>query len=254
MNRPILRNCIFAGLVFSISACGTLYELDVSAHKNNASPPGNTYIILSNDQDFPLESPQFDRYASQLERAMIEHGYQRVPEDRLDAATIALYVSADISDPRKTYHSVSRAMYETPHIEGASAAARNTSPNSGGQGAQTAGQPTVLDRPQVEQLSGFQKNSFATTVFTKHMNLVAVDLQKYLGDIKLHGRSNAVPEELWSVDVETTGSVNDLQEVVPVMIAAAEPYLGEATESQVRVSLSEGDRRVRRIRDARNPQ
>ncbi|WP_156762700.1 hypothetical protein [Woeseia oceani] len=251
MDTAALRHCAFVGLVLSVSACGTLYELDVSAHKSNVSAPGNTYIILSNDQDFPLESPQFDQYASQLERAMAEHGYQRIAEDQLNAASFAIYVSADISDPKKSYHTVSRAMYETPYTQGASAAARNTgSSSSGGQGAQSAGQPTVLDLPPVEQLSGYEQNAFATTVFTKHMSLVAVDLQKYLSDIKQRGRSNAVPEELWSVDVETTGSVDDLLEAVPVMIAAAEPYLGDSTEEQVRISLSEGDKRVRRIRAA----
>ncbi len=251
MNSSAVKLCVFVSLVLGLSGCGTLYELDVSAHKQNESIPGNTYVILSNDQDIPLESPEFDQCARQLQRAMDEHGYQRVDSDRLSDAAIALYVSTGISDPKKTYHTVSRAVYETPYSEGTAAAARNSGRNSGGgQSGQSPGQPTILDRPPDEAVVGYEKNAFATTVFTKHMSVVAVDLKKYLSDIQVRGRDNAVPHELWSVDVETTGSVDDLFQTVPVMIAAAEPYLGDSTEEQVRVSLSEGDKRVRRIKES----
>ncbi len=94
-------------------------------------------------------------------------------------------------------------------------------------------QPVVTPTPEI--LAGFEETGFATTVYTKHMNLIAVDLQKYIRDIATVGRTKAVPKEIWSIDIETTGQPGDLSEAFPVMIAAAQPYLADSTEDFVQV-------------------
>ena len=63
------------------------------------------------------------------------------------------------------------------------------------------------------------------------------------------GQEEAVPFEVWSIDVETTGSPGDLNEVVPVMVAAAEPYITERTDDVVRVKLNGTSKRISAIKD-----
>ena len=95
---------------------------------------------------------------------------------------------------------------------------------------------------------GYESRQFATTVYLKHLSIQAVDLHRYAKDIKQFGREKAVPKEIWSVEVETTGSPSELSEVVPVMIAAAEPYIGTGTQDTVRVKMGETDSRIRTIK------
>ena len=64
------------------------------------------------------------------------------------------------------------------------------------------------------------------------------------------GREDAVPREIWSIDIETTGKPSDLAEVVPVMLAAAQPYVGESTDDVVQVRMNGTDRRIDRIKGA----
>ncbi|MDZ7645490.1 MAG: hypothetical protein U5K76_15505 [Woeseiaceae bacterium] len=163
-NAFIARTGAIVAVTIGLSACGTLYELEVSAQKATDALPGETYVILSGDPDLALGSAEFNEYASQLEKALDARGYVRVPGDSLADAAIAVYVSADIGAPKKTYHTVSRGVYEAPYLESTQAAARSTSNQGDDQSGGATSKPTVLDRPPQEELVGYKKNSFATTV------------------------------------------------------------------------------------------
>ena len=238
--KPLLRTGIIAGLSVGLSACGTLYKLDVTAHNKSESEFEKTYVTLSGSPDLNVQSAQFEEYATQLERALAGKGYKRVGEEHLSTAALAIYITADIGDPSKTYHQVARPMYETVYPENSRAAVKASGTQGGAQ--------TPPPSPVPDALVGFEQTGFATTVYTKYLSVIAVDLQKYLQEIASVGRSVAVPREIWSIDVETTGTPSELAEVVPVMIAAASPYLGDSTGDTVRVKMSESDRRVRSIK------
>ena len=98
--------------------------------------------------------------------------------------------------------------------------------SSGGGG--TTGAQTMPTTPAPEYVSAVEETGFATTVYTKHLNLVAIDLQQYIKDIGEVGRQEAVPVEVWSVDIETTGQPSDLSEVFPVMMVAGNRLLAAA--------------------------
>lgn len=235
-----------AAVLAALSGCGTLYKLDVTATTYADVQPGSRYVILSGDPDMPVGSADFTRYASQLERALDEQGYVRVGEDGLADAQLAIYVSADVSDPAKSYHTVKTAVFESPYIEGTQAATRAADERQGGQSGQVS-KPTPLDQNPQEVIAGYERTSFATTVYTKELTLLAIDLPQYLRDIETLGKERAVPREIWSIDVETVGSPSSLQEAMPVMIAASQPWVGENTGQTVQVTLSESDSRVRKL-------
>ena len=151
-----------------------------------------------------------------------------------------------LEDPAKSYHSVKTAVYESPYIENSHAATRAADQRQGGQSGQPS-MPTPLDRSPQETIAGYERASFATTVYTKELTLLAIDLPQYLRDIEAMGKERAVPRELWSIDVETVGSPSSLQEAMPVMIAASQPWVGETTGQTVQVTLNEADARVRRL-------
>ena len=55
---------------------------------------------------------------------------------------------------------------------------------------------------------------------------------------------------LWSVTVATYGSSPDLDEVFPVMVAAAKPYIGSHDEDLITDKMNGIDKRIKAIEDA----
>ena len=241
--NSLLRISGVACLVLNLSACGTLYKLDVYAVNDPNQDLDKTYVILSASPELGIDSPEFKTYADQVEKVLASKGYERSDGEDLSTVALGVYLSAYISDPSKKYHAVQTNVYlSSSNDERDPSQLRTTNPD----GSKSA---MALPTQTEDSLSGVAESGFATTIFTKHLNLVAFDLQKYLQDIETEGRESAVPAEVWSVDVETTGSPGDLSKVVPVMVAAAEPYITERTDNVVRVKLNGTDKRISAIRD-----
>lgn len=244
--NSLIRICGVAVMVLSLSACGTLYTLDVYAVNDPQQDLGKTYVLLSANPEMGVNSPEFQVYANQVEKVLETKGYERKYDDDLSSVALGIYLSANVSDPSKKYHMVQTGIYESSaYSENSPSDVRTSGGTMPGQNPQAPATPAP---PPPEMLSGYSETGFATTVFTKHLNLVAFDLQKYLKDIADKGRNEAVPSEVWSIDVETTGQPSDLNEVVPVMVAAAEPYMTTRTDDVVRVKLSGADRRISEIK------
>lgn len=233
------------GIALSLSACGTLYKMDVAAYSSTDNDLGNTYVILSADPKMDVKSPEFELHAAQLERALEPKGFERVPEDKVQDAALGIYVSTNISDPSKRFHQVTTPVYNPGAGELGNTRGQNTDANA--QTGRPQGTPD-FPPPEPDVIEGLETKGFGTTVYTKRLKLRAVDLQRFLQDIKTKGRENAAPIEVWSVDIESTGQPNDLSEVIPIMIAAAQPYMADETDEIVRVSLSETDKRVAAIK------
>jgi hypothetical protein len=241
--NSVLRICGVACLLLNLSACGTLYTLDVYAVNDPTKDLDKTYVLLSANAELAISSPEFQAYASQVEKALAPKGYERSDGKDLSTVALGIYISANISDPSKKYHSVQTVLRDSSANDESESGKLRSSMGSG------QNKPMVIESLPEDDLSGASETGFATTVFTKHLNLIAFDLQKFLRDIETEGREAAVPVEIWSVDVETTGSPADLSKVVPVMVAAAEPYITERTDDVVRVKLNATDKRISAIRD-----
>lgn len=244
--HSVTRISAAVAIAVGLGGCGTLYKLDVVAFSEPDYDLGNTYVVLSGNPNVSIDSPEFNDYADQVERALSAKGYQRVGEEGLSTAALGIYLTADISDPSKRYHEVKTGVYESPYaLENQTAITRSGTNTSGGQ---SGGQPTPVPIPREELLAGYEKAGFATTVYTKHLNLTAVDLQKYMQDIAKVGNSTATPKEVWSIEIETTGKPSNLAEVIPVMLAAGQPYVADSTQDVVRIKMNESDKRIDAIR------
>ncbi len=238
--NSMIRICGVACLALNLSACGTLYKLDVYAINDPSQDLGKTYVILSASPELGVNSPEFMAYANQVEKVLQPKGYVRSEGTDLSSVALGVYLSANISDPSKKYYKVKTVVYENSSND-------DNEPNSRRSSSPT--KPPKPLEPTQDINPDVAESGFATTVFTKHLNLVAFDLQKYLQDIAAKGQEEAVPFEVWSIDVETTGSPGDLNEVVPVMVAAAEPYITERTDDVVRVKLNGTSKRISAIKD-----
>ncbi len=245
--QSFIRVSSIVGIALVSAGCGTLYKLDVASYSNPNPELGNTYVILSGNPELPVSSPEFEEFAAQVERTIEPKGYRRVSDDEISTAALGVYLSVAIGDAAKRYHKVTTGVYEQPEGQEVTGVVSSKSGSGGGNAGQTGSVSVVrTDRP--EQLTGYEQKTFATTVYTKHMNLVAIDLQQYIKDIEEVGRNQAVPKEIWSIDVETTGKPSDLSEVVPVMLAASQPFVASPTQDVVHIKMNGTDRRIGAIK------
>lgn len=242
MMKSFVQILFVAGLALGTGACGTLYTVDVVAFNNTDHELDKTYVLLSRSPEIDINSPEFTEYASQVQRALDSKGYRRLPGDDLTSVALGVYLAANVGDPGKQYHTVTSGIYESPYAENSTSSVRSSGNNTGGQRP-----PTPPPAPSPEVLTGYEEASFGTTVYTKYLSLVAIDLQQYLRDIAAKGWSDATPAEVWSVDIQTTGKPAELREAAPVMVAAAQPYITGRTDRVVRIKISAVDKRVRAI-------
>jgi len=60
-----------------------------------------------------------------------------------------------------------------------------------------------------------------------------------------------VTGSLWSVSAETVGSSADLDEVLPVLVAAVKPFIGKRVEGSVVEKMNGIDRKIMELREGR---
>ena len=234
-----------AALGLVASGCGTLYKLDVTAFDSADEEPGRTYVLLPAAATLQHDATAFESYADQLQKALDSKGYQRISADNWQQASLGIYLSTDISEPSQVFKPITRPIFAETSAEPRELQGRNAAESARvAQGGRP--QPPMQPIPK-GNLEGIQKTGHTRTVHTKHLSIQAIDLQQYLADIEKNGQNLAVPQEIWSLDVKTTGSSADLSEVVPVMIVAGQKYIGENTGKTVQVSISETDRRIKTL-------
>ncbi len=74
------------------------------------------------------------------------------------------------------------------------------------------------------------------TVFTRVLLLSSYDLKQY--------REKNELLQLWETQIVSTGSNNDLREVLPYLIAASEDFIGKDTKKQVRIVIKKNNSKV----------
>lgn len=226
-----------------LTGCGSLYKLDVIAYNNPAVTTDKDYVFLSGSPRLPLGSPEFEDYARKVEAVLDEKGYRRIDGDELSEADLGIYLALGIGPPEKRTHKVSRGMYESPLGQGPLEDVKNSGSGGAGGGSPPPPPPPAPD----PLLVGYEELGFKTTVYTKFTSIVAVDLQQYLRDIESLGREDAVPKEVWRVEIETTGTPSDLSEAAAVMLVGVKPYIEKSTPDVVSIKVDSSDSRVRTI-------
>ncbi len=93
-------------------------------------------------------------------------------------------------------------------------------------------------------ITGYQTYVRSATTYFRYFTLDALDLAEY------KVTKGIVP--LWKMTVTSTGSSNDLRLVMPVLVAASQPYLATNTERKVRVELHFDDPEVLIIKGERH--
>lgn len=145
------------------------------------------------------------------------------------SASIVVFVRYGIGDPTKQEYS-----YVVPQIGlvPQTTTVNGTVTTSGNTSTLAA---TAATRSRLG-VTGYGTATGSYVTYTRYLLVTAVDLDHY--------KSTKETRELWRTAVVSTGYSADFRLVLPYLVVAGSPYLGEMTDHAVDEAIAENDDRV----------
>lgn len=226
MNSGALPSLLFAaaGLLFC-SGCTSTYEMKVDALTRPKIEPGSSYRIVNRNPNVESDSLHYKEIEKAVKTALSGKGMY----EAADAAKADVIVNLDygVNPPRVTEEHRSEPVFQSTPGQMRSETVQT--------GVDRRGNPiysTIVtqDPPRTEYIGD---EDYIVPVVT---------YEKYL---RLSARENKVTEEgkqpleVWSVDVTSEGSSNNLRRYIPIMAAATIGYIGKDTSGEKKIKLSD---------------
>ena len=230
MRKILLLLCI---CIF-VTGCASIrpFNVKINSIKGDQMAEGHKCIIYPGLKDVSVNDLQFSEYANYLERALNKKGITIVKNP--DEADSAVFLSYGIGDPQKHTYSYSVPIYGQTGVS--SSTTFGTVSTLGNMGTFSG---TTINTPSYG-IVGATSNIGSYVIYTRFIGIVAYDLNLY--------RESKTEKQLWKTDIVSTGSTGDLRTVFPILMGAAYPYIGEDTGKQVKVILTESDKKVKYIK------
>ncbi len=216
MQRYLLPSLI----ILCLGACASQgYTVQVDALAGRESAPGETFTV---EPDQAIDDPlQWQEFEACVVRVLIGRGWQPA---RGAEPGFVVRVAFGISGPEQ---------YEYEHSEPVYGQVGETTTYSSGS-SYTGYSATGTTTPQYG-ITHYRTETSTATRFHRQLQLTA------------YAPADSSSQPLWQTRIRSSGSSGDLRRVFPVLLAAAEPFLGRSTGQELTVNVSESDRRVARI-------
>ena len=216
---------LFAAGMLLFSGCASTYEMKVDALSRPKIEPGGSYRIVNRNPNVDSDSLHYKEIEKAVKTALSGKGMYEAPDPA--KADVVVNLDYGMNPPRVTEEHRSEPIFlSTP----------------GQMRSETV--QTGVDR---------RGNPIYTTVISQdppHTDYVGdedyvvpvVIYEKYL---RLSARENKVTEEgkqpleVWSVDVTSEGTSNNLRRYIPAMAAATIGYIGKDTSGEKKIKLSD---------------
>ena len=217
---------LFATLV--ITGCSSTYSFKVDAI-NNSDPNVKelkSYKIVSSNVQINEEDLEFQEVSQYIKTALSGRGYYEAPA--IDNADMVIDVSYGVSEPQTDFKT------KTSPIYGRSSGGFKTisTPVIDRNGNVRYVNSTVYTPSRLEMI-GVQDQIIPIITYEKYLRMTSRDNRDIV--------NKESPTQVWSIYVKNKDESEDLRKYVPLMAAAAIPYVGENTENQQEIRIKEED-------------
>lgn len=233
MHFSRLITAIVTALLMALTSGCVSYRIGVSGFSDAAYSGGRSYWLLPSQEGVSTDDLEFKEYAVYLRRGLAQAGFTEAAS--YEQADLGLFVSYGIGGTREHQYS-----YSLPIYGQTGGGTYNFSGTTYSRYGSTTTHGTIYQQPQYG-IVGAQRVSGTSVTHLRHLLVDAVDL-------KIH-RNDKKAVSVWRTEVLSRGSSSDLRQVFPVMVAAATPHFGKNTQKQIILEISEGDKRLQRIRE-----
>jgi hypothetical protein len=229
-HRQMLKilTTVFGLLAVGCASLGPRFYVDVSALRDSQLVERRTYVVYPGLQGVDPADLQFREFAGQLDRVLLAKGFKpAAPNARPD---LLILLSYGIGEPQTSYYS-----YPVfGRVSGGTSTFTASAFGSGGF-TQTTGTVTSPTRHGVVGTRTVSRREFQ-----QWAAIEAVDIETFIKTQKI--------SQAWRTEMTSSGSSGDLRRVLPVMLAASQPYIGVNTRQQVRRVLNDDSPEVVAIR------
>ena len=216
---------LFAGL----TACGSQsVKVSVDSIVGEKNIPSKRYVWLSGTPGISQSDLYFREFSRYFQAILSEYGYQKSTNK---GASIAIYFSYGVSPGRTTQYTTTTPIYDW--VGGDTIVYTETTKDEKGETTSTT---RAITTPIRQRLVGMSVGSGLYTVFTRFVSLTA---KQYRRDQKPKDMTT-----LWQTRITSTGPSSDLRALMPVMAAAAAPYIAADTGETKIVKMKKDDPRV----------
>jgi len=229
-HRQMLKilTAVFGLLAVGCASLGPRFYVDVSALRDSQLAERRTYVVYPGLQGVDPTDLQFREFAGQLERVLLAKGFK--PAALNARPDLLILLSYGIGEPRTSY-------YSYPVFGRVSGGTSTFTASTFGPGGFTQTTGTVTS-PTRHGVVGTR--TAARREFQRWAAIEAVDIETFINTQKI--------SQAWRTEMTSSGSSGDLRRVLPVMLAASQPYIGVNTRQQVRRVLNDDSPEVVAIR------
>lgn len=227
MIPGIVPFAMLAALVFS--GCQNTYSFKVDAINNPEIEGHKSYWIVNSNPAINEEDLEYKEVVQYVKTALSGKGLYEAPN--IESADMIIDVSYGIGEPQVDFKT-----YSTPVYMEVGGGYRTVSqPVKDANGNVRMVTRTIYIPPRREVVD-MQEQVIPITTYEKFLRLTA-------RDNTIQDESEA-PVQAWSIYVKNKDESDDLRKYLPLMAAAAVPYVGENTESQEVVKIKDTDESV----------
>jgi hypothetical protein len=216
-------------LLTGLAGC-TSYRFTVDAVRNPDAPShGPAYEVINGNPERDPEDPLVQRANGYVKTALSSKGLYEAPEGT--APNMTVEVDFGTEPPKQEVRTWMEPVYRT--IPGERRTYTYTVTDEKGNTRTVT--ETVQDPPR-QVLAGWREIREVYTLYPKYLRVTAHETPDQAGD--------RPPRELWSIYVTNEDENSDLEEYLPIMVAAAMDSVDQNSTSARQVVLTKDDERV----------
>lgn len=222
MCKRLLLSGGLLALLMGLLGCATTYRFKVDALAAPEAAGATRFVLQDPVEPKPGSRLRYREAADYVRRALLSHGWEEVAS--ADETEMVISLRATVSEPlNDTERRMEPVYYRT---WGQSRFIRTPVVNDKGDIRYVT---TRVYIPPATHFAGYQDYDRNVVVYRKTLELTG---------------QTPEGEDLWTLEVSTIDEDSDLRAYIPLLAAAALPYIGESTEGAIGVSLHEDDESV----------
>ena len=240
MNSLSLRHTLpIIGLCLIIAAglfgCTTRLSVQVNAIADTEiGTTAKRYVLLNGNAKGQENDLFFREFSAYFIPLLTQKGYQRV-ESR-ESADIEIFLRYAVSDGRSGIYTFTHPIYET--VGGNTISFTETKTDSSGTTTTTRGTVPV---PLQTQYIG---TAVESSIYVEYTSSAALEAYKINHEVAKKEQHTI----LWKTLMSSTSDNNDLRSIIPIMAAAAGPYLTGNSGAAKNIRMEPNDPRVMQIK------
>ena len=214
-----------------LAGCSSSIPVKVDSIVGSERLPGKSYRWFSGMKKVAPNDLYFREFSRYFRTALKQKGYR---ESGNEDADLAIYFSYGVSPGKTVRYTTSTPLYDW--FGGDTIIYVETRNQGDGATSRTA---RTITTPAYRRMVGVDVNTRSYTLFT---SFAILEAKRY--------RPDSPPEKmetLWKTTVSVTSKSNDLRALMPVLAAAALPYLGVDTGAAKIVKIGKDDPVLKRL-------